>query len=75
VGGVFVGSRVDTDFNFPTISANQAYATWHASGEIRLAGRTSGFVTVENLANRDYLEPFGYRGLGRTVRAGIRTRF
>jgi vitamin B12 transporter len=75
VGGVFVGSRVDTDFNFPAISSNQGYATWNTSGEIRLAGRTSGFVTVENLADRDYMEPFGYRGLGRTVRAGIRTGF
>ena len=75
VGGVFVGSRVDTDFNFPTVSSNKGYATWNASGEIRFARRTTGFVTLDNLANRDYMEPLGYPGLGRTIRAGIRARF
>ncbi|HUP39840.1 MAG TPA: TonB-dependent receptor, partial [Vicinamibacterales bacterium] len=75
VGAVFVGSRVDTDFNFPTITSNEGYAAWNASGEVRVAGRTASFVTLENLADREYMEPLGYRGLGRTVRAGIRTRF
>ena len=75
VGGIFVGSRVDTDFNFPSISSNKGYASWNAGGEVRLARRTGGFVTIDNLANREYMEPLGYRALGRTVRAGIRTTF
>ena len=75
LGGVFVGSRADSDFNFPTVSSNEGYATWNASGEVRVATRTSGFVTFDNLADREYMEPLGYPGLGRTVRAGIRTRF
>ncbi len=75
LGGVFLGSRVDTDFNFPTISSNDGYAVWNASGEVRFALRTAAFVTMDNLANRDYMEPFGYPALGRTVRVGIRTRF
>ena len=75
VGAVFIGSRVDSDFNFRTISSNEGYATWNASGEVRLAGRTAAFVTIDNLADRDYMEPLGYRGLGRALRAGIRTRF
>jgi outer membrane cobalamin receptor len=75
VGAVFIGSRVDSDFNFPTVSSNEGYATWNASGEVRVAGRTAAFVTIDNLADRDYMEPLGYRGLGRTVRVGIRTRF
>jgi vitamin B12 transporter len=75
LGAVFVGSRVDTDFNFPTITSNEGYAAWNASGEVRLAGRTGGFVTIDNLAGREYMEPLGYPALGRTVRAGIRTRF
>ena len=75
LGAVFVGSRVDTDFNFPTISSNEGYAAWNASGEVRVAGRTAAFVTIDNLADRDYMEPLGYRGLGRAVRAGIRARF
>ena len=75
VGGVFIGSRVDSDFNFPTISSNEGYATWHASGEWRVARRTSGFLTIDNLFDSDYMEPLGYPALGRTVRIGIRTRF
>ena len=75
LGGVFIGSRVDTDFNFPTISSNEGYAAWNASGEVRFARRTAAFVTIDNLADREYMEPLGYRGLGRAVRAGIRTRF
>ncbi|RPI49166.1 MAG: TonB-dependent receptor, partial [Acidobacteria bacterium] len=75
LGGVFVGSRVDTDFNFPTISSNKGYAIWNASGEARLARRTAAFVTLDNIANADYMEPLGYPALGRTVRVGIRTRF
>jgi len=74
-GAVFVGSRVDTDFNFPTLTSNPGYASWNASGEMRLALRTAAFVTIDNLADRDYMEPLGYRGLGRTVRAGVRARF
>ena len=75
LGGVFVGSRVDTDFNFPTVSSNTGYALWNASGELRVAGRTGAFVTIDNLADREYMEPLGYPALGRTIRAGIRTRF
>jgi vitamin B12 transporter len=75
LGGVFVGSRVDTDFNFPSVSSNAGYATWNASGEFRVARRTAVFITLDNLADRDYMEPFGYPALGRTVRAGIRARF
>ncbi len=75
LGAVFVGSRVDTDFNFPTITSNEGYAAWNASGEVRIAARTAGFVTIDNLAGREYMEPLGYPALGRTVRVGIRTRF
>ena len=75
VGGVFVGSRPDSDFNFPTITSNDRYATWNASGEVRIARRTAAFVTIDNLADYDYMEPLGYPGLGRAARIGIRTRF
>lgn len=73
--GVFVGSRVDSDFNFPTVTSNSGYATWQASGEVRLAPRASAFINIENLADRQYMEPLGYPGLGRSVRAGVKTSF
>jgi vitamin B12 transporter len=75
LGGVFVGSRVDTDFNFPTISSNDGHATWNASGEYRFVRRMAGFVTIDNLADSIYMEPIGYPSLGRTIRAGVRARF
>ena len=75
LGGVFIGSRVDSDFNFPTITSNDGYALWNASGEVRVARRTSAFVTFDNLADREYMEPLGYPGLGRSARVGIRARF
>ena len=74
-GGVFIGSRVDSDFNFPSISSNNGYATWNASGEVRIAQRTAAFVTIDNLADAQYMEPLGYPGLGRTARVGVRARF
>jgi vitamin B12 transporter len=75
LGGLLVGSRVDTDFNFPTVSSNAGYATWNASGELKLARRTGVFITLDNLADRQYMEPLGYPALGRTIRVGVRTRF
>jgi len=75
VGGVFVGSRSDSDFNFPTITSNDGFASWNASGEVRIARRTAAFVTIDNLADSEYMEPLGYPGLGRAARIGIRTRF
>ena len=30
---------------------------------------------IENLADRQYMEPLGYPGLGRSVRAGVKTSF
>jgi vitamin B12 transporter len=75
LGGVFVGSRVDTDFNFPSISSNAGYGIWNASGEVRMVRRTAAFITFENLADNDYMEPLGYRALGRTIRVGLRTTF
>jgi vitamin B12 transporter len=74
-GGIFVGSRVDTDFYFPTITSDNPYAAWNAGADVRLARVASGFVAIENLANRNYMDPLGYPALGRTIRAGIRARF
>jgi len=74
LGGVFVGSRVDTDFNFPTISSNKGYATFNASAEWRFVHGIAAFATLDNLADRQYMEPLGYPALGRSVRVGVRLR-
>jgi vitamin B12 transporter len=75
LGALFVGQRVDTDSASLGIFSNEGYTTMNASADVRLAGRTSGFINFENLADFQYMEPLGYPGLGRTVRVGIRTRF
>ncbi|HKY20585.1 MAG TPA: TonB-dependent receptor [Vicinamibacterales bacterium] len=75
LGALFVGQRVDTDSASLGIFSNEGYTTVNASADVRFARRTSGFINLENLGDFQYMEPLGYRGLGRTVRAGIRTRF
>jgi len=51
------------------------HVTVNANGDVRIARRTSVFVNIENLGDFQYMEPLGYRGLGRTARVGIRTTF
>jgi vitamin B12 transporter len=75
LGAVFVGQRVDTDSASLGMESNASYAAVNATGHVRLARRTSAFITIDNLGDADYMDPLGYRALGRTIRAGIRTRF
>ena len=71
----FLSASASTRLHFPGVESNEGYATWNASAEIAFARRTGGFLTRDNLADREYMEPLGYRALGRTVRVGIRARF
>ena len=75
VGALFVGRRVDTDSASLGILSNDGYTTVNAGADVRFAPRTSAFINIENLGDFQYMEPLGYRGLGRTVRVGVRTRF
>jgi outer membrane receptor protein involved in Fe transport len=75
LGAVLVGERVDTDSASLGMTVNAGYAVLNATGDVRVARRTSVFVTIDNLGGYDYMDPLGFRGLGRTVRGGIRTRF
>jgi vitamin B12 transporter len=81
-GLLFVGQRVDTDSSAlqdathpDGLLFNDGYTTVNANGDVRIARRTSVFVNIENLGDFQYMEPLGYRGLGRTARVGIRTTF
>ena len=42
---------------------------------LKLTSRVTGLLTIDNLTNRDYMEPIGYQPLQRTIRAGIRVGF
>jgi vitamin B12 transporter len=75
--GVFVGRFVDSDFAslVPPIVQNPGYTTWDARVAWRVAPHLTGTLSVDNLADAEYMEPLGYQALGRAVRAGFRVGF
>jgi len=77
LNGVIIGHFVDSDFSSfsPAIVENPGYTTWDLHASYRLARRISALVSVDNLANADYMEPLGYLALQRAVRVGIRVGF
>jgi len=42
---------------------------------VTLVPRAALLLSIDNLANEDYMEPLGYRALGRAVRGGVRVGF
>jgi outer membrane cobalamin receptor len=74
--GVFVGRYVDSDFGLFTPplygNMNPGHTVWDADVTYRFTARVSAIFTVDNLADADYMEPFGYRPYGRIARAGLR---
>jgi vitamin B12 transporter len=75
--GTFVGRRVDSDFSslVPAITSNDGYARWDLRGSYRLTPVFSIIGAVDNVGDRDYMEPLGYPALGRAARAGVRVIF
>lgn len=75
--GTFIGRRSDSDFSslVPLISESAAYTTWDAGANYRVAGPVTFYARIENLADRDYMEPLGYPAWRRTARAGARLRW
>ena len=75
--GTFIGRRVDSDFSslVPAIVENTGYATWDAGASYRLAPPVTIYLRIENLANRDYMDPLGYPAWQRTARAGARLQW
>jgi vitamin B12 transporter len=77
LSGLFIGRFVDSDFASlqPPIVEHDSYATWDARVAVRATSRASVLVSIDNLANADYMEPLGYPALGRAARAGLRVGF
>ncbi len=75
--GVFIGRFVDSDFGLfsPAFNESPGHTTWDARAAVQLTPRLTALISVDNLTNSDYSEPFGYQPLGRLVRAGVRIRF
>ena len=77
ITALFVGTRVDSDFSAlsPAITENEPHATWDVRGSYRLHRALALTFAVDNLLDADYMEPLGYRALGRAVRIGLRAGF
>ena len=75
--GTIVGRFVDSDFVSldPPLTENPGFTTWDARLSYAIVRQLSATVAVDNLADRQYMEPLGYPALGRAVRAGIRVGF
>jgi len=77
VSGVFVGRFVDSDFASlqPPILEHPPYSTWDARLSYSVAPRAAILMSIDNLANADYMEPLGYPALKRAIRVGLRIGF
>jgi len=75
--GTFVGARSDSDFSslVPAITSADRYWLWRAQAQWRVTAAATAYVRVENLTDRDYMEPLGYPAWRRTAHAGVRVRF
>jgi outer membrane cobalamin receptor len=77
VTGTFVGRRTDSDFFAlgTPITSDDPYAIWTLGGHYRPTARVDLFLRVENLTDKDYMEPLGYQAWRRTVHVGLRIGF
>ncbi|HEU5254655.1 MAG TPA: TonB-dependent receptor [Vicinamibacterales bacterium] len=72
--GTFIGRRVDSDFSslVPPIVENAGYQTWDAGASYSIVAPLALYLRVDNLADRDYMDPLGYPAWKRAARAGAR---
>jgi vitamin B12 transporter len=72
----YVGKRGDSDFDaFPAIPVTLGdYALANVRVGYRLSNEIELFGRIENAADSDYREVFGYNSQGRSVHAGLRFR-
>jgi outer membrane cobalamin receptor len=72
--GTLIGRRVDSDFSslVPAITSNTGYTTWDGGASYRVAAPLTFYVRVDNIGNRDYMDPLGYPAWKRSARAGAR---
>lgn len=73
----YVGARLDNDFSSlsPALTSSGNYWLWNAAGRYRITPHIEGFARVQNLADRNYMEPLGYPAWGRTVHIGLNVKF
>ncbi len=74
VVGTFVGHFVDSDFVslVPPLTENPGFTTWDIRASYVVFRAVSATLAIDNVADRQYQQPLGYRALGRAVRVGVR---
>lgn len=77
IDGQYVGRRVDSDFSSlsPAITSSGNYWLWNASASIKVNPKLEVYGRVQNLGDKDYMEPLGYQAWRRTLHGGVRVRF
>jgi len=75
--GVFVGRRTDSDFGAlgTPVTSDAPYAVWALGVHYHPTRRLETYVRIENLTDRDYMEPLGYQAWRRTAHVGLRVGF
>jgi len=75
--GVIVGEFADSDFSSlsPEILVNPGWTAWNARAALRVTRQFSATLAIDNIGDHQYMEPLGYRALGRAVRVGVRAGF
>ena len=72
--GIFIGRRVDSDFSglVPAMTVNPSRKTWDFDATVRLTSMLAATGSIHHLSGTDYMEPLGYRALGRRAFLGLR---
>jgi len=70
LSGYFTGKRYD--YNFPGQIINPGYALINLAASYRIARGFSVYGRINNLANKQYQEVYGYPALGREFRIGVK---
>jgi outer membrane receptor protein involved in Fe transport len=68
---------VDSDFSSlePPLLSNPGYTTWDVRLSYDATRQLRVLVSIDNVANAQYMEPLGYPALGRAARVGLRVAF
>ena len=74
LGGSFVGSRPDSDFDGFGITHTPGYFLLNVGGWYKVNSRIAVYANVENVLDHAYQEVTGYPALGANFRAGMRFR-
>ncbi len=75
--GRYVGRYTDNDFSSlePAITTGGDYWTWDVAARYRLTSRLETYGRLQNLTDRNYMEPLGYLAWRRTAHVGLKVRF